>query len=199
MSIFGEMTGVNPFGSSLIDVRKKTNFGAKLKNITALSLVRGSIVTPAYDETNPATNGIDQTKPFAADYGGVFNAVKVPADLWDAAAGYGRAYSPFYVCTADADDTVVDNAIGTFWSGGPDGSLAQVLLYRDWTQALAEGELLAAIEAQTYLVHTVGVGGLTDTHSRPIAMTLRTYAANEIATTTSAQLIDVLWRGGRGI
>lgn len=199
MSIFGEMTGVNPFGSSIIDVRKKVNFGARLKNVSGETLVRGSIVFPAYDETDPATNGVDRTKPFAANYGGIFNAVTTPTDLWDDATGMGRAFSPFYVCMCDPEDSVLDNEVGYFWSGGPDGSFAQVLVSRDWTAAFSEGELLTAVEASRHLVHTVGNDGGTATHSRPIGMTIRYYAANEIATDTSAQLIDVLWRGGRGI
>lgn len=193
--MWGDKQGVSPFGLSVIDVRQRIDFGVPVKNVTGAAVARGSVLMPAYGDT---LHGIDLTKDFAPD--GVFSAGKVPAGLYaNGSNAWAKGYGPFGVCTNAAGKTVADNATVRVFSGGAEGCMAQVLVYHDWTSVLEEGTLLCADAGQIYLVVGGFANAAQDTLSRPIGMTTKRYLANTVATTTSAQLIEIYFSGLRGV
>lgn len=194
--MFGDSTVVNPFGFSMPDYTGNRKFGVKCTNITGSALTRGAVVMPCFDATVAAAHGFDPDIIWGAD--GLFHAVMVPATLYDATTGLDLSLGPFVVCTDLLGDSVADNKVGTFWGGGPNGSMMDVQINHDWTTAIAPFELLFATEGVTYLSTGAGLTGVEATRSRAVGRVLARIPADPDGTTETL-LKRIQFSGMRGI
>lgn len=194
--MFGDSTTVNPFGMSMPDYTGDRVFGHTPTNISGGALARGDVVMPCFNASTAAAHGFDPDLIWGTN--GVFRAVIKPETLYDGTTGADLMAGPFAVVTQALGDSAADNAPVRVWDGGPNSSFMEVKVYHDWTTVLPAGELLFAVEGQTYLVTATLLNGIEATKSRAIGRTLARIPADAGGSTT-ALLKRIQFSGARGI
>lgn len=201
--MWGDQQGVSPFGTSIMDLTAKVNFGHKITSLAAETLPRGSVLMPGYRETTV----VETEHDYESD--GIWLYGILPALQYDLAAGWQNGFGPFALTTNDPDKANIPAVVGAgaarvgspvrVYSGGVHGAFMEATVSFDWTNDLHAGTLLCADAGEPHLV----VGGLIDanraTHSRPIARVVKTIPAGTYAAAVSVERIKVFFRGAYGV